>query len=150
MLGARCDEGGSMRTVVQAKSWPSPRFRYSPLIAAGPFLKTAGMVALDSATGQLEKGGPGAETAKILSTLGAVLAELKLDSSTIVSATLYTTDFNRFSDINNAWDNFFNDDVPPPARTSVGVSALPLGATVEMEFLLYAPQPEAISELRRE
>lgn len=69
MLGARCDEGGSMRTVVQAKSWPSPRFRYSPLIAAGPFLKTAGMVALDSATGQLEKGGPGAETAKIFAPL---------------------------------------------------------------------------------
>jgi 2-iminobutanoate/2-iminopropanoate deaminase len=53
-----------MRTVVQAKSWPSPRFRYSPLIAAGPFLKTAGMIALDSSTGQLEKCGPGAEARK--------------------------------------------------------------------------------------
>jgi 2-iminobutanoate/2-iminopropanoate deaminase len=139
-----------MRRVVQAKSWPSPRFRYSPLIAAGPFLKTAGMIALDSSTGQLEKGGPGAEATKILSTLGAVMAELKLASSAIVSATLYTTDFNRFSDINEAWNNFFDDDVPPPTRTSVGVSALPLGATVEMEFLLYAPELAAISELRRE
>jgi 2-iminobutanoate/2-iminopropanoate deaminase len=139
-----------MRTVVQAKNWPSPRFRHSPLVAAGPFLMTAGMIALDSSTGQLEKGGPGAEAAKILSILGAVMAEVKLASSAIVSEALYTTDFNRFPDINEAWNNFFDDDAPPPARTSVGVSALPLGATVEMEFLLYAPELAAISELRRE
>src|ERR1700676_4715318 len=96
--GARCNEGGSMRTVVQAKNWPSPRFRYSPLVAAGPFLMTAGMIALDSSTGQLEKGRPGAEAAKILSILGAVMAEVKLPSSAIVSEALYTTDFNRFPD----------------------------------------------------
>ena len=135
-----------MRTIVRAKSWPQPRFRYSPLVAAGPFLKTAGMIALDPLTGRLEKGGPGAETAKILATFGSVMSELTLEMSSIVSATLYTTDFERFSDINAAWNSFFNDDVDPPARTSVGVSALPLGATVEMDFLIYAPALMTITE----
>jgi 2-iminobutanoate/2-iminopropanoate deaminase len=138
-----------MRTIVQAKSWPSPRFRYSPLVAAGPFLKTAGMIALDSSTGELEKGGPGAETAKILSVLGKVLSELKLETSSVVSATVYTTDFDRFSDINAAWNDFFDGDASPPARTSVGVSALPLGATVEMDFLLYAPELGSNAEPQR-
>jgi 2-iminobutanoate/2-iminopropanoate deaminase len=138
-----------MRTIVQAKSWPSPRFRYSPLVAAGPFLKTAGMIALDLSTGELEKGGPGAETAKILSVLGKVLSELKLETSSIVSATVYTTDFDRFSDINAAWNDFFDGDTAPPARTSVGVSALPLGATVEMDFLLYAPELGSGAEPQR-
>jgi 2-iminobutanoate/2-iminopropanoate deaminase len=138
-----------MRKVVQAKSWPSPRFRYSPLVAAGPFLKTAGMIALDSSTGELEKGGPGAETAKILAVLGKVLSELKLETSSVVSATVYTTVFDRFSDINAAWNDFFDGDTSPPARTSVGVSALPLGATVEMDFLLYAPELESSAELQR-
>jgi 2-iminobutanoate/2-iminopropanoate deaminase len=138
-----------MRTIVQAKSWPSPRFRYSPLVAAGPFVKTAGMIALDSSTGELEKGGPGAETAKILSALGKVLSELKLETSSVVSVTVYTTDFDRFSDINAAWNDFFDGDTSPPARTSVGVSALPLGATVEMDFLLYAPELESSAEPQR-
>ena len=135
-----------MRTIVQAKSWPSPRFRYSPLVAAGPFVKTAGMIALDSSTGELEKGGPGAETAKILAVLGKVLSELKLETSSVVSATVYTTVFDHFSDINAAWNDFFD---APPARTSVGVSALPLGATVEMDFLLYAPELGSSAELQR-
>jgi 2-iminobutanoate/2-iminopropanoate deaminase len=108
-----------MRTIVQAKSWPSPRFRYSPLVAAGPFVKTAGMIALDSSTGELEKGGPGAETAKILSVLGKVLSELKLETSSVVSVTVYTTDFDRFSDINAAWNDFFDGDTSPP-RAHVG------------------------------
>jgi 2-iminobutanoate/2-iminopropanoate deaminase len=138
-----------MRTIVQAKSWPSPRFRYSPLVAAGPFLKTAGMIALDSSTGELEKGGPGAETAKILSALGKVLSELKLETSSVVSVTVYTTDFDRFSDINAAWNDFFDGDTSPPARTSVGVCALPLGATVEMDFLLYAPELGSSAEAQR-
>ena len=132
--------GDSMRTVVQVNSWPAPRFHYSPLVAAGPFLKTAGMIALDSLTGGLEEGGAGAETAKILFSLGAVMAELGLDQSAIVSATIYTTDFDSFADINAAWNRFFDGDLPPSARTSVGVSALPLGAKVEMEFLLYTPK----------
>jgi 2-iminobutanoate/2-iminopropanoate deaminase len=136
-----------MRTVVQAKSWPAPRFHYSPLVAAGPFLKTAGMIALDPRTGCLEEGGPGAEAAKILSILGAVMTELKLLPSSIISATLYTTEFEAFAAINAAWNSFFEGDkAPPPARTSVGVSALPLGATVEMDFLLYAPDLASSAE----
>jgi len=35
------------------------------------------------------------------------------------------------------WEEFFTQDIPPPARTSVGVAALPLGATVEMAFRFY-------------
>jgi 2-iminobutanoate/2-iminopropanoate deaminase len=107
------------------------------------------MIALDSSTGELEKGGPGAETAKILSALGKVLSELKLETSSVVSVTVYTTDFDRFSDINAAWNDFFDGDTSPPARTSVGVSALPLGATVEMDFLLYAPELESSAEPQR-
>jgi 2-iminobutanoate/2-iminopropanoate deaminase len=70
--------------------------------------------------------------------------------SSILSATLYTTDFDRFSEINAAWNDFFDDDTSPPARTAVGVSALPLGATVEMDFLLYAPELISSAEPQRE
>ncbi|WP_378952929.1 RidA family protein [Mesorhizobium sp. ANAO-SY3R2] len=119
-------------------------------MAAGPFIKTAGMVALDVETGQLAAGGVGAQARCILSNLWSVMADLGLEVGHMVSATVYVSDFDSFGDLNQVWDEFFSsDDVPPPARTSVGVSALPLGAAVEMEFLFYASQLVLPSERER-
>jgi 2-iminobutanoate/2-iminopropanoate deaminase len=116
---------------------PAPRFRYSPLVKAGPFYKTAGMIALDKDSGALESGGAGAESIKILANLLTALPDFSLSLEDMVSATIFTTDFDQFPAINTAWEQVFTDDVTPPARTSIGVSALPLGATVEMEFVFY-------------
>ncbi len=115
---------------------PAPRFRYSPLIKAGPVYKTAGMIALDRDSGELEAGGAGAETRKILANLVEALPDFGLALTDLVKVTIYTTLFNQFADINAAWEEVF-DDVRPPARTSVGVSALPVNASVEMEFEFY-------------
>ena len=54
---------------LSSKNLPAPRFRYSPLVKSGPFYKTAGMIALDKDSGELEPGGAGPETAKILKNL---------------------------------------------------------------------------------
>ena len=45
---------------LSSKNLPAPRFRYSPLVKSGPFYKTAGMIALNKETDQLEPGGAGA------------------------------------------------------------------------------------------
>ena len=120
-----------------SKNLPAPRFRYSPLIKAGPIYKTAGMIALDKDSGQLETGGVGAETKKILANLLSAMPDFGLTLGDMVSANIYTTRMDQFRDINAAWEAVFTQDVRPPARTSVGVSALPLGATVEIEFMFY-------------
>jgi 2-iminobutanoate/2-iminopropanoate deaminase len=116
---------------------PAPRFRYSALIKAGPIYKTAGMIALDKDSGELEKGGVGKETKKILDNLIQALPDFELSLEDLVSATIYTTQFELFPDINRAWESIFTDDVRPPARTAMGVSALPLNANVEIEFMFY-------------
>ena len=116
---------------------PAPRFRYSPLIKAGPFYKTAGMIALDKDSGKLESGGVGAETAKILNNLIQALPDFNLTLDELVSATIYTTQFAEFPAINQAWEAVFTEDVRAPARTALGVSALPLAANVEIEFMFY-------------
>ena len=122
---------------LSSSNLPQPRFRYSPLIKAGPFYKTAGMIALDKDSGELEAGGVGMETAKILDNLLNALPDFQLSLQDLVSATIYTTDFKRFPDINKAWESVFTDDIRPPARTALGVSDLPLGAGVEIEFMFY-------------
>jgi 2-iminobutanoate/2-iminopropanoate deaminase len=122
---------------LSSENLPAPRFRYSPLIKAGPFYKTAGMIALDKDTGELASGGVGAETAKILDNLVQALPDFGLSLDKLISATIYTTQFDQFSAINQAWEAVFTDDVRPPARTALGVSALPLQANVEIEFMFY-------------
>ncbi|HLY55292.1 MAG TPA: RidA family protein [Stellaceae bacterium] len=116
---------------------PKPRFRYSPVVKAGPWIRVSGMVALDRATGALEAGGPGAEAAKILDNLTQALPELGLALDDMVAARIFTTRMDLFPDINVAWDRAIGAMATPPARTSVGVTALPLGATVEIEFEFY-------------
>lgn len=97
----------------------------------------SGLIALDPLTGQLVRGGVGPETAQILTNMGHAIAELGLTYSDLTRARIYTTDFAKFADINAAWEQVFTGAVTPPARTAVGVSALPLGAAVEMEFDLF-------------
>lgn len=126
-----------MREILTSKGFPAPRFRYSPCVRTGPFYQLAGMVALDSETGALVPGGPEAETRQILGNLVRGLPELGLGLEHLVAATIYTTRFDEFPAINRVWEEVFRDEVEPPARTSVGVSALPLGASVEIEFRLY-------------
>ncbi len=122
---------------LSSENLPAPVFRYSPLVKAGPFFKTAGMIALDAQTGELISGGAGAETAKILANLSSALPDFDLTLSDLVSAHIFTTDMSAFPAINLAWEKVFSADGHLPARTAVGVAALPLGAAVEMEFILY-------------
>ncbi len=122
---------------LSSSNLPAPRFRYSPLVKAGPLYKTAGMIALDKDSGKLEQGGVGAETKKVLDNLLNALPDFGLKLTDLVSANIYTTQFDQFPEINAAWESVFTEDVQVPARTAVGVSALPLNASVEIEFMFY-------------
>ena len=122
---------------LSSKNLPAPRFRYSSLVKAGPFYKTAGMIALDKDSGLLEPGGPGPQTAKILANLLAALPDFGLTLDDLVSAHIFTTEFDNFGAVNAAWEAVLPADGHLPARTSIGVNALPLGAAVEMEFMFY-------------
>jgi 2-iminobutanoate/2-iminopropanoate deaminase len=116
---------------------PQPRFRYSQMTKAGSFFQTAGMVALDGESGELEPGGVYLETKKILANLLAALPDFGLELTNMSSARIFTTKFEKFTEVNAAWEEVFAQGDALPARTAVGVSALPLGASVEIEFCFY-------------
>lgn len=123
-----------MRIAIQSKSIPAPRFRYSPCVRIGPIHQVSGMVALDPESGNLVRGGPGAETARILANLLAALPDYGVSLDELLIARIFTTRLDAFAEINAAWEAVFDKDTTPPARTTVGVSALPLNASVEIEF----------------
>lgn len=115
-----------------------PKFKYSQLVKAGPHYYCSGLIALDNETGALVPGGVGPETGKILENLQLLMAEFALGWEHLAFARVFSSDFARFAEFNAAWEALFNNlDVPPPARTSVGVNALPLNASIEIEFTFY-------------
>ena len=100
----------------------------------------SGMVGLEPATGTLAAGGARGQAEQILANLSALLAEQGWSLDEIVVARIYCSDFTAFAEVNAAWERCF-EHVVPPARTSIGASALPLGAAVEMEFQLIVGSP---------
>jgi len=129
-----------MRENLHSTKLVAPKFKYTPCVKTGPFYHFSGMVGLDPKTGAMATGGVYGESAMILANMYTFASELLLDLNHLASAHIYTTKMNEFADINRAWEEVFSGEVGPPARTSVGVAALPVGALVEMEFMFYKPQ----------
>ncbi len=118
---------------ISVKTLPAPHFRYSPIVRAGSFLFVSGMVGLEPETGGLIAGGLVSESKRIFKNLQDVCDEIGISMHQLMLVRIYCADFTQFGSFNEVWNEYFNDQTPP-ARTSIGVSALPLGALIEMEF----------------
>ena len=101
------------------------------MVKIGANYRLAGQIALRN--GQLIGGGVEAECEHILAAVAASLPDFGLGLDDMLAVTIYTTCLSKFASINRAWERFFAT-TPAPARTSVGVSSLPLAAAVMMEF----------------
>lgn len=112
----------------------APKFPYSPCVRIGPIVQVSGMVGIDPETGALVSGGPGPEVTRILANLKLVMPDYGVSMQELLIARIYATEFQKFDQINAAWSAVFENEIALPARSAVGVSALPLGATVEIEF----------------
>ena len=98
----------------------------------------SGLLAQDRQTGALTGETAGEEASKILENVQVMMAEFGLGFEHLAMARIFTTRMDKFAEINAAWEKIFNHiSEAPPARTSVGVAALPLGAMVEIEFTFY-------------
>jgi len=97
----------------------------------------SGQIAIDPKTGEMVGGGIEAETQQVLTNLEAVLAAAGATFSDVVKTTVYLADFADFPAMNAVYVRAFPSE--PPARATVGVSALPRGAKVELEAIARLP-----------
>lgn len=109
---------------------PTPVAAYSQGIQAGGFVFTAGQVGLDPGSGKLADG-LDAQAERAFENVAAVLRATGLSSSNIVKVTIFMTDLTQFARVNAIYERFVG--AHRPARTTVGVSALPLGALIEVD-----------------
>ena len=106
---------------------------YSAAVVANGTLFCSGQTPLDPTTRELVAGGVQAQTRQCFANLFAVLAAAGLTADDVVKANVYLTDMDDFAEINLAYAEQFNE--PFPARTTVAVAGLPLGANVEIELI---------------
>lgn len=118
---------------------PAPVGPYSQALRHGGFVFVSGQIPLDPATGQLVEGDIEAQTRRVLENLGAVLAAAGSSPERVLRTTIYTTDISLFARINAVYGEFFCHE-PAPARATVGVAALPLGAHVEVDAIALADE----------
>jgi 2-iminobutanoate/2-iminopropanoate deaminase len=124
---------GPVRRVIQPKKFPYLGLPFSPGILAGDTLYLAGQLGRDPATSQIVSGGIEAETRQTLLNIREVLREAGMDYSDVVSVTAFIVDFKDFELYNTVYREFFPKD--PPARATVGVSALNQGGRVELQMI---------------
>lgn len=92
---------------------------------------TAGQIGLDPAKGELVPGGIQAETRQVLTNLKHVLAASDSSLESVIKTTVFLKDMADFAKMNAIYAEFFTQN--PPARSTVAVAGLPIGACVEIE-----------------
>jgi len=107
---------------------------YSHAVRAGDLIFCSGQIPLDPDSGELVGSSPGEQATRCLQNLQAVCEGAGTSLDRAVRLTIYTTELGAFAEINEAYAAFFDTD--PPARAAVGVTALPKGATVEIDAIV--------------
>ena len=125
------------RQAVRPAVFPNTGLPYSPGILAGDTLYLSGQLGRDPKTAALVPGGIAAETRQALTNLGEVLRAAGMDYGDVVSVTAFITDFADFPAFNEAYREVFATD--PPARATVQVAALNIGARVEIQMIAARP-----------
>jgi 2-iminobutanoate/2-iminopropanoate deaminase len=110
---------------------------YSPGVQAGKFLYLSGQTPMDAATGAMAEGDIQAQTAQCFRNLFALLKAAGLAPDHVVKVNVYLTDINDFEAMNEVYATQFAK--PYPARTTIGVAALPRGARIEIELVARMP-----------
>jgi 2-iminobutanoate/2-iminopropanoate deaminase len=113
-----------------------PQGPYTPIVRAGEWLVCSGQVGQED--GAMVEGGVVAQTRQALSNLRALLEGEGASLDDVVKTTVFLTDIGDFAAMNEVYVEVFGQH--RPARSTIGVVALPLGAVVEVE--LWARRPE--------
>lgn len=110
---------------------------YSPVVRAGDWLVLAGQVGLDVGAGGLAAGGTAAEALQAFANVTTVLTDCGASWADVAKVSIFLVDMADFGAVNDAYGQVVGGH--RPARTTVQVAALPIGAAVEVEVWAYKP-----------
>ena len=121
------------KSIINTSNAPAPIGPYNQAVLTGNLLFISGQICIDPATGQLKNKDLQEETHQVMNNLRSILREAGMTFDNIVKTTIFLTDMNRFSEVNEIYGKYFSDNFP--ARETVQVSALPKFVNVEISMI---------------
>ncbi len=122
------------KQVINTKDAPAPIGPYQQAILAGNTLYISGQIPIDTQTDQLVRNDIQAETHQVMKNLKAILSAAGMDFGHVVKSSIFVTDMNDFSAINEVYGKYFSGG-NFPARETVQVAALPKAVHVEISMI---------------
>ena len=126
------------KETITTKDAPAAVGPYSQAVRIGNLLYTAGQIALVPGAGKLAPGAVAEQTRQVMNNLEAVLTAAGTNFDNVIKSTVFLQDMGDFTAMNEVYGQAFSQD--PPARSTVAVAALPLGALVEIELIALIPE----------
>ena len=123
-----------MKTIIQTNEAPEPIGCYSQAVRAGNTVYLSGQIPLNPETGLVVEGDFRAQVHQVFKNMQAVTKAAQGSLSDIVKLTIFLTDMSLFPVVNEIMANYF--EKPYPARSSIGVAALPKNVLVEIEGIM--------------
>ena len=120
-----------IKEVINTKGAPDAIGTYSQGIRIGEFIYTSGQISIDPQTGNLKTGDISVEIRQVLDNLNAVLKAGGSSLQSAVKLTVFMIDLTLFPIVNEVFKEYFHEK--PPSRSTIEVSALPMGARIEIE-----------------
>ena len=121
------------KQIINTANAPAPIGPYSQAVKAGGLLFISGQVALKPGSSDIITSSISEETAQVMNNLKAILNEAGLDFSNVIKTTIFLSDMNLFSAVNEVYGKFFASGFP--ARETVAVKGLPKNANVEISMI---------------
>lgn len=110
---------------------------YSQGIRAGQFLYVSGQLPIDPENGEMVDADIAERAERVFSNMSAIIKAAGGSIADTVKVTLFLTDMKDFQQVNEVYARHFHP--PYPARSAIQVAALPLGANIEAEAIVYLP-----------
>ncbi|MBI2337657.1 RidA family protein [Candidatus Daviesbacteria bacterium] len=126
-----------MKTKVETNNAPKATGPFSQAVVSGNLVYTSGQVYL-TPEGKLLEGSIEEQTHQVMKNLQAILESAGVSFAGVVKTTIYVTDMGNYGKINEVYGSYFSD--PYPARETVCVKELPLGAALEISMIAVKPE----------
>lgn len=121
------------KKVINTTNAPAPIGPYNQGIQFGNMLFISGQVAINPATNSVEATDVFGETHQVMHNLKAILTDAGMDFNNVIKTTIFLSDMNLFTTVNEIYGKYFSGDFP--ARETVAVKGLPKNVNVEISMI---------------
>jgi 2-iminobutanoate/2-iminopropanoate deaminase len=124
---------GQNKKIIYSDKAPKPIGPYSQAVLSDNTLYVSGQIPINPLTNNIDTSSIEKETQLVMENIKAILEQSGMTFKNIVKTTIYTTKMNKFTNINDVYSSFFDNEFP--ARETIGVAVLPKNVHVEISII---------------